>query len=114
MYPGVFVVAEEVTPHVTPRCLIGVEAHEAHQTAAARVDLGARDRLPQIVGLALPLIRVEPDAFLRFVIICEGERGKLVKRDRVLAQQGEQFRGGAGELHATFHVIGAAEKRAAI
>ena len=51
-------------------------------------------------ALALPVVRVEPDMFLRFVVVCEGERGKLVERDRVLAQQREQLRGNVGELHA--------------
>ncbi len=37
---------------------------------------------------------------LRLVVVCEGERGKLVERDRVLAQQGEQLRRHVGELHA--------------
>lgn len=41
----VFVVAEKITAHVAACCLIYGQADEAHEAAAARIDLGARDRL---------------------------------------------------------------------
>ena len=71
----VFVVTEQVATHIATRCLVGEEANETHETASARVDLGAGDRLPQIVRLTLPLVCPKPEMFLGFVVIREGERG---------------------------------------
>lgn len=93
MKSGVFGIAEQIESDVPASRLVGVQPDEAYQAAAARVDFGPCDRLPQIVRLALPLVRrVEPDAFLRFVIVGQGERGQLVERDAVRAQVIEGYR----------------------
>ena len=86
---AVAVGAEEIGDGAATSLHVSLGGDEA-RAAVVRPHMRRREPLPDSVGAALPLGRIEPCRFLRRVIVRHGERHHLVERHRGLAVEGHQ------------------------
>ena len=94
---------EQVAADAAARLLVGVQPDEAHQRMPVGVNLALRQTFAQVRGLALPLRRIVERAFLRGVVVGDGERHQLIEAHGIGPVVLHQTRRDIGELQAALH-----------
>jgi len=99
---AVVILAEQVTPHSASGLLIGLDRHEFH-AAVGGGDFLLGQHGADIVRIGIVIREFVPDAFLRFVVVGDGERYNVLQGHLALAVGCDQFRADLGQLEPLLH-----------
>jgi hypothetical protein len=94
---------EQVALDDAARGLTGLDADEACESTASRLDLAGRQPAPDRRGALLPMRHLERGRLLRRVVVGERQRHQLVEVDAVFPVQREKLRRQRGQHEPALH-----------